>query len=139
MSREETALDFPGELLFTDRDEWVRIEGDEGTIGITDYAQDQLGDIVFVELPAIGRRLAKGEAFGVVESVKAVSDLYAPLGGSVVAVNEALAQSPELLNQSPFGDGWMIRIALDDPGDRGELLDADAYRASRPNLEQSGN
>jgi glycine cleavage system H protein len=108
----------------------VRVEGGEAVIGITDYAQDQLGDIVFVELPAVGRRLAIGDSFGVVESIKAVSDLYAPVAGEVIAINEALAESPERVNHDPYGDGWLLRVRLE--GDTPEaLMSADAYRALR--------
>lgn len=109
----------------------MRVEGDEAVLGITDYAQDQLGDIVFVELPAVGRALAVGESFGVVESIKAVSDLYAPIAGEVVAVNEGLADAPELVNSDPYGDGWLIRVRLARPLDEGALLTAEAYRALR--------
>jgi glycine cleavage system H protein len=109
----------------------VRVEGAEAVLGITDYAQDQLGDIVFVELPAPGRALAAGEAFGVVESIKAVSDLYAPVAGEVLAVNEALAEHPEQVNADPYGAGWLIRLRLAQPLDESTLLSAEAYRALR--------
>jgi glycine cleavage system H protein len=109
----------------------VRVEGDEAVLGITDYAQDQLGDIVFVELPAPGRVLAAGDAFGVVESIKAVSDLYAPVAGEVLAVKEALAEHPEQVNADPYGAGWLIRVRLDGPLDGSALLSAEAYRALR--------
>lgn len=115
-------------LRYTHDHEWLRAEGDEGVIGITAYAADELGDIVFVELPPVGRKLAKAASFGVIESVKTASDLYAPLAGEVVAVNEALTASPELVNSDPFGDGWMIRVRIDDPASADALLDADAYR-----------
>lgn len=101
-------------------------------IGITDYAQDQLGDIVFVELPAVARVLAQGETFGVVESIKAVSDLYAPLTGEVLAVNEALERAPELANSDPYGEGWFVRLRLAGPAESGALLDVAAYRALHP-------
>jgi glycine cleavage system H protein len=103
-------------------------------VGITDFAQDQLGDIVHLELPEVGRALAAGQAFGVVESVKAVSDLYVPLEGTVVEVNSALNDTPELVNSAPYGDGWMIRIRLMDPANREGLLSADEYRRSRPGV-----
>lgn len=119
----------PTDLRYTRDHEWVRVDGDEATVGITQYAADQLGDIVFVELPDIGRALESGKAFGVVESVKAVSDLFAPLGGTVTAVNEALAGGPELVNGDPYGDGWMIRLTLADGADLDDLLDATAYDA----------
>lgn len=125
-------MEFPGELRYTTEDEWLRIEGDEATLGITDYAQDQLGDVVFVELPEVGQTFKKGEAFGVVESVKAVSDLYMPVGGEILATNDQLAESPELVNDSPYGDGWMLRVRMSDPSEADELLSADDYRARLP-------
>ena len=127
-------MEIPEGLRYTAEDEWLRLEGESGeaTIGITDYAQDQLGDIVFVELPPVGRVLRKGEAFGVVESVKAVSDLNAPVSGEVIARNDALEASSELVNASPYTDGWMIRIRLGDPSEVGALMDAAAYRKQLP-------
>ena len=119
----------PTDLRYTKDHEWVRVEGDEATVGITEYAAGQLGDIVFVELPEIGRDLAQFAAFGVVESVKAVSDLFAPLTGEVTAANEALAGSPELVNSDPYGEGWMVRLRLASPDEVGELLDPPAYDA----------
>jgi glycine cleavage system H protein len=119
----------PPDLRYTKDHEWVRVDGDEATVGITDYAASQLGDIVFVELPEVGRSLAQFAAFGVVESVKAVSDLFAPLTGEVTGTNEALAGSPELVNGDPYGEGWMIRLRLSAPGEVDELLDAAAYDA----------
>ncbi|MFN8638973.1 MAG: glycine cleavage system protein GcvH [Dehalococcoidia bacterium] len=131
-------MDVPDQLLYTDSDEWVRIEGgasgdagDEVVIGITDYAQDQLGDIVFVELPPVGRALTAGVAFGVVESIKAVSDLNAPVTGEVLEVNESLADAPEQVNADPYGAGWFLRVRLGVPLDRSALLTAEAYRAFR--------
>jgi glycine cleavage system H protein len=126
-------VEIPAELRYTPRDEWLRLEPDgTASVGITDYAQDQLGDIVFVELPEVGRQLARGAAFGVVESVKAVSDLFMPAGGEVIERNEALEQSAQLVNQSPYGDGWLIRIRLTNPSEVDALLTADAYRAQLP-------
>ncbi|HEY7971060.1 MAG TPA: glycine cleavage system protein GcvH [Candidatus Limnocylindrales bacterium] len=119
----------PAELRYTKDHEWVRIEGDEATVGITAYAADQLGDIVFVELPESGRSLTQFAAFGVVESVKAVSDLFAPLTGDVTTTNDALTGSPELVNSDPYGEGWMLRLKLTAPGELDELLDASAYDA----------
>jgi glycine cleavage system H protein len=119
----------PQELRYTKEHEWVRIEGDLATVGITDYAAEQLGDIVFVELPELGRIVKQFTAVGVIESVKAVSDLFAPVGGEVVEANSELATSPELLNGDPFGKGWMLRIRLADAGQAGGLLDAAAYEA----------
>ena len=119
----------PAELRYTKDHEWVRVEGDEATVGITAYAADQLGDIVFVELPEIGRALTQFAAFGVVESVKAVSDLFAPLTGDVTTTNDALTGSPELVNSDPYGEGWMLRLKLTAPGELDDLLDASAYDA----------
>ena len=119
----------PAELRYTKDHEWVRIEGDEATVGITAYAADQLGDIVFVELPESGRSVTQFAAFGVVESVKAVSDLFAPLTGDVTTTNDALTGSPELVNSDPYGEGWMLRLKLTAPGELDELLDASAYDA----------
>ena len=119
----------PTNLRFTKDHEWVRVTGDEATIGITAYAADRLGDIVFVELPEAGRTVAQFAAFGVVESVKAVSDLFAPLSGEVIEVNPALAASPELVNSSPYDDGWLVRVRVADAAQLEELLDPDAYDA----------
>jgi len=117
----------PGDLRYTKEHEWVRVDGDEATVGITQYAADQLGDIVFVELPEAGRTLDQFAPFGVVESVKAVSDLFAPVSGEVTATNEALAGSPELVNGEPYGGGWMVRMRLSDPAQLDQLLDPAAY------------
>ena len=119
----------PTDLRYTKDHEWVRVEGDEATVGITEYAAGELGDIVFVELPDAGKKLAQHATFGVVESVKAVSDLFAPLSGEVAATNDALAGAPELVNGEPYGGGWMIRIKLADPAEADGLLDAAAYDA----------
>jgi glycine cleavage system H protein len=117
----------PTDLRYTKDHEWVRVEGDQATIGITQYAADQLGDIVFVELPDVGRKLAQFATFGVVESVKAVSDLFAPVGGEVTATNGALAATPELVNSDPYGTGWMLRVRIADESQLNQLLDAPAY------------
>jgi len=117
----------PPELRYTKDHEWVRVDGDEATVGITEYAASQLGDIVFVELPDTGKSLAQFATFGVVESVKAVSDLSAPVSGEIVATNDALTASPELVNGEPYGDGWMIRVRLANPVETDGLLDAAAY------------
>jgi glycine cleavage system H protein len=117
----------PSDLRYTKDHEWVRVEGDEAVIGITAYAAEQLGDIVFVELPDVGKTLDQFAAFGVVESVKAVSDLYAPVGGEVVGTNDDLTGSPEVVNGDPYGGGWMLRVRLADPGQLDELLDGAAY------------
>ena len=119
----------PTDLRYTKDHEWVRVEGDEATVGITDYAAKQLGDIVFVELPDAGRTFEQFATFGVVESVKAVSDLFAPVSGEVTASNESLAGAPELVNSDPFGEGWMIRVKLGGPAEVDDLLDAAAYDA----------
>lgn len=116
-------------LRYTQDHEWVRVEGDTATVGITDFAQKQLGDVVFVELPEVGRTLAAGEAFGVVESVKAASEVFAPVAGEVTATNEALTTEPELVNQEPTGDGWFIKVKLADPAAVNELMDEAAYKA----------
>jgi glycine cleavage system H protein len=117
----------PTDLRYTKDHEWVRLEGDQATVGVTDFAAQQLGDVVFVDLPAVGRSVDQFATFGVVEWVKAVSDLFAPLGGEVVEVNPRLAEHPELVNGDPFGEGWMIRLRVGDPAQAGELLDPAAY------------
>lgn len=122
-------MSVPTDLRYTRDHEWVRLDGEEAVVGITQYAADQLGDIVFVELPDTGKALEASRPFGVVESVKAVSDLFAPLTGEVVSTNEALTGGPELVNSDPYGEGWMIRLRLADPSDLDDLLDADAYDA----------
>lgn len=119
----------PTDLRYTKDHEWVRMEGDTATVGITAYAANQLGDVVFVELPDVGRTVGQHATFGVVESVKAVSDLFAPISGEVVEVNGALAASPEAVNGDPYGSGWMIRLRVADPGQLAELLDAGTYGA----------
>ncbi len=119
--------ELPESLRYSVEDEWVRREDTCATVGVTDYAQQQLGDIVFVELPEIGRTIEKGEPFGVIESVKAVSDLFAPVAGEIVEVNDALAQQPEAVNEDCYGDGWMIAIQLSDRAELDNLLDAGAY------------
>ena len=122
-------MSVPTDLRYTKDHEWVRVDGDEATVGITAYAADQLGDIVFVELPDTGRTVDQFAAFGVVESVKAVSDLFAPVSGEVIEGNAALAGSPELVNTSPYDDGWMVRVRVAEPAQLDDLLDADAYDA----------
>lgn len=122
-------MQVPDDLRYTKDHEWLRVAGDQGTVGITDFAQDALGDVVFVELPAVGSALGQGQTFGVVESNKTVSDLFAPVAGKVVAVNEELRARPELVNQDPYGAGWMIRLAVSGSGDGPDLLDAAGYRA----------
>ena len=121
-------IEIPSELRYTREDEWCRVEGNRVVVGVTDYAQQQLGDIVFVELPAVGAAVEKGDPFGVIESVKAVSDLYAPVSGEVVEVNPGLADHPEHVNEDCYADGWMIAIEASDPAELSALLDAAAYR-----------
>lgn len=120
-------MEFPEDLKYSKEHEWVLVDGDVVTVGITDFAQDQLGDIVFVELPSIGDKVSKDEAFGVVESVKAVNDVYAPLSGTVVEVNDDLPDSPEMINEDCYGDGWMVKIRLSDPAELEALMDAAGY------------
>ena len=115
--------------------EWIRVEGDEGVIGISDYAQDQLSDIVYVELPEVGDNYERGDVFAVVESVKAASDIYMPVAGEIVEINEVLEDSPELVNQDPFGEAWLVRIAIADPAELDDLMDAKAYEAYVEGLE----
>ena len=119
----------PSDLHYTKEHEWVRVEGDVATVGITQHAADQLGDIVFVELPEPGKRLEQFATFGVVESVKAVSDLFAPVAGEVLEGNPGLATTPEVVNSDPYGAGWMLRVRLSDPAQLEQLLDAAAYEA----------
>ena len=125
-------MQVPEDLRYTPDHEWLRIEGDEATVGITEYAATELGDVVFVELPANGTALEPAQSFGVIESVKTASDLYAPTGGEVIATNAALTEHPELVNNDPYGEGWMIRVKLSDPGAAAatteRLMDAGSYR-----------
>ena len=121
-------MNFPDDLRYTQEHEWLRLEGNEALVGITDFAQDALGDVVFVELPSIGATFASGQAFGVVESNKTVSDLFAPVAGRVTAVNHVLRDEPELVNNDPYGTGWMIRLVVTDREQVNRLLDAEAYR-----------
>ena len=116
--------------------EWIRVEGDEGVIGISDYAQDQLSDVVYVELPEVGDSFEKGDVFAVVESVKAASDVYVPVGGEVLEINEELEDMPELVNQDPYGEAWFVRIAIADPAELDDLMDADAYKAFVEGLDE---
>ena len=120
---------YPDDLRYSKEHEWVRADDGNATIGITSFAADELGDIVFIELPEVGGQLTQFGTFGVVESVKAVSDLYAPVSGTVVEVNEALRDAPELMNSDPFGEGWIARVELSDPGELDNLMDAEAYTA----------
>ena len=120
-------FDVPEDCRYLESHEWARRNGDTVRVGITEFAQDELGDVVFVELPEVGDTVAQEGEFGVIESIKAVSDLYAPVGGEVTAINEALFDAPELVNEDPFGDGWMLEVELDDGGELDALLSADEY------------
>lgn len=122
-------LKYPADLKYTREHEWFRLEGNVGVVGITDFAQDQLGDVVFVELPAVGSTVTANRQFGTVESVKTVSDLYSPVSGKVVEVNKALENSPELVNSDPYGAGWMLKVELSNPAEVDGLLDAAGYQA----------
>ena len=119
----------PEDLRYTKEHEWIRVEGDRGRVGITHFAQEQLGDVVFVEFPKVGRQLQAMEVFGVVESVKAVSDLFTPVGGEVLEVNAILEKQPELVNSDPYGKGWMLVLKIRNPKDLDALMDATGYRA----------
>ena len=118
---------YPTDRRYTKEHEWVLVDGATGTIGITDYAQDQLGDIVYAELPEVGRQVGQQEVMGTIESVKAVSELYAPVGGEIVEVNSGLEEKPEVVNQDPHGAGWYCKLTLTDPSQVGQLMDAAAY------------
>jgi glycine cleavage system H protein len=120
-------LKVPSDLKYTKNDEWLRIEGDTATVGITDYAQDQLNDIVYVEFPDVGTEIAQGSTFGVVESVKAASDIYMPIGGTITDVNNALEEEPELINTDPYGKGWLIKFTLKSVAEAAGLMDSAAY------------
>jgi glycine cleavage system H protein len=123
-------MNIPADLRYTKNDEWIRVEGNVGTVGITDFAQDQLSDIVFVEvIPAEGDELSQGDTCATLESVKAAADVYLPVGGKVVAVNEALPDTPELVNSDPYGQAWLLKIEISDSSELDELLDAGAYEA----------
>ena len=121
-------MTFPENLKYTKDHEWMRVEGEVGWIGVTDYAQGELGDVVFVELPAVGSKLEQGKSFGTIEAVKAVSDLYAPVTGEVVETNKEVADSPEVVNKEPYERGWMVKVKIANPTELSALLDAAAYR-----------
>ncbi len=121
-------MNIPAELLYTEDHEWVRVEGDEAYIGITDFAQGELGDIVFVEVETVDEELDKGDTFGTIEAVKTVSDMFMPVGGTVLEVNEALEDTPDVINKDPYGGGWIIKIKLADTGELEGLLSAEAYK-----------
>ena len=123
-------MNVPEDLRYTKSHEWVRVDGDTATIGITDHAQSELGDIVFVDLPNVGLAVSNGQSFGTVESVKTVSDVYSPLTGEVVAVNDSLGAQSEIMNADPYGSGWLIKVKMGDPSEIDSLLDASSYQAA---------
>ena len=120
-------MDYPEGLKYSKEHEWVLVESDVATIGITEFAQDELGDIVYVELPQVGEKISMDDPFGSVESVKAVSDIFAPISGSVIEVNDTLPDSPEIINEDPYGDGWMIKVQITDKAELKELMSSDGY------------
>lgn len=122
-------MNIPADLKYTQDHEWVRVDGDVAIVGVTDFAQGELGDVVFVEIETEGETLGKGETFGTVEAVKTVSDLFMPVSGEVTEFNEDLADDPELVNKDPYGKGWMIKVSMSDAAELDELMDADAYKA----------
>ncbi|MFH0990530.1 MAG: glycine cleavage system protein GcvH [bacterium] len=121
-------MNFPEHLKYTKDHEWIRVEGTTGWVGITEYAQGELGDIVFVELPAVGTKIQQGKTFGTIEAVKAVSDLYAPVSGEIVEVNKAVQDTPDVVNKDPYGGGWMVKMTLSQEAELGQLLDVEAYK-----------
>ena len=121
-------MEFPKDLKYTKEHEWIRVDGDTGVVGITEYAQGELGDVVFVELPASGTKLQQGKQFGTIEAVKTVSDLFAPVSGEVVAVNETLKDSPEMVNKEPYGNGWMVKVKIDNKSELDGLLGVEKYQ-----------
>lgn len=121
-------MKFPDTLRYTKEHEWVKVDGATGTVGITDFAQSELGDVVYVELPSLGAKLEQGKSFGSIEAVKAVSDLYAPVSGEVVEINKELSVKPELVNQQPYDAGWMVKVKISKAAELGELLDAAKYQ-----------
>ena len=121
-------MNIPEDLLYTKDHEWLRMEGEAGYVGITDFAQGELGDVVFAEIETLGETLKKEEVFGTIEAVKTVSDLFMPVGGEVLEINPALEESPDVVNKDPYGKGWMIKIKISDPSEAGELLSAEKYK-----------
>ena len=121
-------MEFPKDLKYTKEHEWIRVDGDTGVVGITEYAQGELGDVVFVELPASGTKLQQGKQFGTIEAVKTVSDLFAPVSGEIVAVNETLKDSPEMVNKEPYGNGWMVKVRIDNKSELDSLLGVEKYQ-----------
>src|SRR5262245_30040930 len=132
----ESKGDYPAELRYTKEHEWVRVSGEEGIVGITDYAQSELGDVVFVDLPEKGRALVAGEELGTIESVKAVSEIYAPVSGEVIEVNESLKDHPEKVNGDPYGEGWLLRVRITQPTEAEKLLSSEGYRS---HVEEGGH
>lgn len=128
INKKLTEMNFPAELRYTKEHEWVRLEGDIATVGITDFAQSELGDIVYVEIETAGQTLAQDEIFGSVEAVKTVSDLFLPIAGEILEINEALVNAPELVNSDPFGEGWMIKMKVANIADVEALMDTDSYK-----------
>ena len=122
-------MEHPADLKYSAEHEWIRVDGTSGTVGITSFAAEQVGDIVFVELPAVGTEITQGAAFGVIESVKAVSELFAPVSGKVVEVNETLADAPEWVSNAPYGSGWLVKVEMSNPGDLDNLMDVGGYIA----------
>lgn len=120
-------MEYPSEYLYSKEHEWFRIEGDSCTMGITHFAQDELGEVVFVELPEVGKSFAAGDEIGTIESVKAVAELYTPVAGEIVEVNESVADDPDVLNDDPHGDGWLVKVRFSSSGDLEDLMDAEAY------------
>ena len=129
LSGPEDFMEAPGGLKFSKQHEWVAADKEVATVGITDYAEQQLGEIVYVELPSVGDEVSKNDPFGVVESIKTASDVYAPLSGTVVAVNEQLSDHPEIINEDPYGQGWLIKVKIRDRADLDDLLESDEYEA----------
>ena len=121
-------MDVPAELKYTKEHEWVKLDGNTAIIGITDYAQGELGDIVFVELPEIGTEVKQLDSFGTIEAVKAVSDMYSPVSGKVIGINSAVEEDPMVINRDPYGEGWMLKVEISNPAELGQLLDADGYQ-----------
>ena len=132
-------MNIPHELLYTKDHEWLRIEGNEGVVGITDYAQGELGDIVFLDLPEVGKSVTQGKPFGAIEAVKAAADMNAPVSGEIIAVNPVLEQQPETINQSPYSDGWIVRIKMSSLAETSTLLDAVAYARLVEQSKEAGH
>jgi glycine cleavage system H protein len=122
-------MNFPEDLKYTAEHEWIRVDGKYGWIGITDYAQGELGDVVFIEIPAVGTKIEKGKSFGTIEAVKAVSDLFAPVAGEIVEVNAEVKDHPEIVNKDPYGNGWMVKMTISDPAQVNTLLNVQAYKS----------